>query len=186
MTDRQLHARNAALTALLARAGVEAQASAVAEQLHTVLVEEIHHRMKNMLAMVTAIVRQSMRAAATLPEAEATISARLMAMSNAHELLLKADLRTASLSAVIQGAIDQHNTAAGRIDVTGAELEVMPSAILPLTLVLNELCTNAAKYGALSNDSGRVSLAWQADLAGAQLIFTWVESGGPPVSPPSR
>src|ERR1700743_3041052 len=89
MTDRQLHARNAALTALLARAGVEAQASAVAAQLQTVLVEEIHPPMTHMLAMVTAVVRQSMRAAAPLAEAEATISARLMAMSNAHELLLK-------------------------------------------------------------------------------------------------
>src|SRR5690242_12854808 len=127
MWKQKLEAQNAALTALLEQAGLDAQASIVAARIQAVLTDEIHHRMKNMLAMVTAVVRQSMRSAATMPEAEAAIGARLIAMSNAHELLLKADLKAASLSAVIQGAIGQHNTAAGRIDVAGDEFEIIPS-----------------------------------------------------------
>jgi len=185
MFNRQLQAQNAALTALLEQAGLDAQASIVAARIQAVLVDEIHHRMKNMLAMVTAIVRQSMRSTTSMAEAEAAIGTRLIAMSNAHELLLKSDLKAASLSAVIQGAIGQHNTAAGRIDVAGDEFEIIPSSILPLTLTLNELCTNATKYGALSNDSGRVALVWKPDAAGRHLVFTWIESGGPAVAAPT-
>jgi two-component sensor histidine kinase len=184
MQNKQLTAQNAVLTALLEQAGLDAEASVVAARIQSVLTDEIHHRMKNMLAMVTAIVRQSVRSSASLAEAETAISARLIAMSKAHELLLTANLKSAALSAVIHSAIDQHNTAAGRIDIAGEELDVIPASILPLTLALNELCTNAVKYGALSNDIGRVALAWAPDAQGEHLVVTWTERGGPPVAPP--
>jgi len=186
MPNRQLQAQNDALTALLKQAGIDAQAGVVAAQIQRVLLDEVHHRMKNMLAVVTAIVRQTLRATTAVEEAEAAICTRLMAMANAHELLLKANIKAAALSAVIEGAIGQHNTAAGRIDITGGELEVSPASILPLTLALNELCTNASKYGALSNDTGRVALRWATDAAGKNLAVTWSESGGPPVAAPQR
>ncbi len=164
--------------------GPERRARDIAEQIQAVLTDEIHHRMKNMLAMVTAIVRQSMRAAGSLSEAETAISTRLVAMAKAHDLLLKADWKTTPLSVLIQGALDQHDTAAGRMDITGEDLEITSAAILPLTLVLNELCTNATKYGALSSEAGRVALDWRLADAGANLVLRWVEHGGPAVSPP--
>ena len=169
---------------MLKQAGLDAEARDVAERIQGVLTDEIHHRMKNMLAMVTAIVRQSMRTAANLVDAEAAISIRLLAMAKAHDLLLKADWKTAGLREVVQGAIEQHNTPAGRINASGENVQVISSSILPLTLALNELCTNAVKYGALSKDRGRVDVSWTADAA--TVTLRWVESGGPAVAMPQR
>ena len=112
MENSKLTAQNAYLTEMLKQAGLDAEARDVAERIQTVLTDEIHHRMKNMLTMVTAIVRQSMRTATNLADAEAAISVRLLAMARAHDLLLKADWKSASLFAVVQGAVLQHDTAA--------------------------------------------------------------------------
>ena len=184
MQNSKLTAQNAYLTQMLKQAGLDAEARDVAERIQTVLTDEIHHRMKNMLTMVTAIVRQSMRTATSLADAEAAISVRLLAMAKAHDLLLKADWKSASLSAVVQGAVLQHDTAAGRIAITGDDIQIVSASILPLTLALNELCTNAIKYGALSKDAGRVAIDWSTK-AGA-VTLRWVESGGPAVTAPAR
>ncbi len=167
---------------MLVQAGLDAEAQVVAARIQSVLTDEIHHRMKNMLTMVTAIVRQSMRSATSLADAEAAISTRLIAMAKAHDLLLKAELKSARLGTVIHGAIEQHDTAQGRISVQGSDVDIVPSAILPLTLILNELCTNATKYGALSRAGGSVALTWA--LQTGQLTLRWIEQGGPAVAPP--
>ena len=185
MSNSKLTAQNAYLTEMLRQAGLDAEAQVVAARIQTVLTDEIHHRMKNMLTMVTSIVRQSMRSAQTLEQAENAIAARLIAMSKAHDLLLKADWQSAPLATVIEGAIEQHNTAAGRIQMQGDNIEVASASILPLSLLLNELCTNATKYGALSRDGGIVTLSWEMDERAQTLILRWVESGGPPVTPPT-
>ena len=177
--------QNAYLTEMLRQAGLDAEARDVAERIQAVLADEIHHRMKNMLTMVTAIVRQSMRSAKSLAEAEGAISTRLIAMARAHDLLFKADLKSAALSVVIDGAVAQHNSAVGCIAVSGTEMQVMPSAILPLTLIINELCTNATKYGALSQTGGEVSLSWAQDRARGSFIMTWKEKNGPIVRVPN-
>lgn len=176
---------NAYLAAMLKQAGLDAEARDVAQRIQSVLTDEIHHRMKNMLTMVTAIIRQSMRSATNLVEAENAISTRLIAMARAHDMLLKAEMNSASLADVIAGASAQHNTADGRIDIAGEEILVTPTAILPLTLILNELCTNATKYGALSVPDGRVALCWIQDAANATLVLHWMEKGGPLVRPPT-
>jgi two-component sensor histidine kinase len=168
---------------MLRQAGLDAEAHAVAQRIQTVLTDEIHHRMKNMLTMVTAIVRQSMRSANSLVEAESAITTRLMAMARAHDLLLQANLKSAGLASIMQGAIAQHNTAAGCIAIAGEDMQVIPSAILPLTLILNELCTNATKYGALSLPGGTVALSWTQDVVGAAMVMTWMEQGGPMIGP---
>jgi two-component sensor histidine kinase len=177
--------KNAYLTEMLKQAGLDAEAQAVAQRIQIVLTDEIHHRMKNMLTMVTAIVRQSMRSATSLVEAEAAISTRLIAMARAHDMLLKADLKSAGLKGVVEGAVAQHSNAAGNIVVAGTDMLITPSAILPLTLILNELCTNATKYGALSLPGGAVLLDWSQDAALGALVMRWVEKGGPLVRPPA-
>jgi len=184
MQDNELAARNVYLTEMLRQAGLDAEAREVAERIQRVLTDELHHRMKNMLAMVAAIVRQTMRTAGNLQEAEAAIGARLMAMAKAHDLLLKSDWKSTGLLTVLKSAVAQHDTAVGRIAVTGSDMQIASSAILPLTLALNELCTNAAKYGALSNDAGRVDLTVQADDKTVTIL--WAESAGPPVHAPKR
>jgi two-component sensor histidine kinase len=183
VSEKSLSTQNIDLRKLLEQAGLDAAARDVAEQIQTVLTDEIHHRMKNVLAMVTAIVRQSVRAANSLAGAEAAINTRLVAMAKAHDLLLKTHWKSAGLAGIIHGAIDQHDTAARRIDIAGEDLEIISAAILPLTLLLNELCTNATKYGSLSKEGGRVTLSWAA--AAGSLVLRWVESGGPPVLPPA-
>ena len=169
---------------MLRQAGLDAEARDVAERIQRVLTDELHHRMKNMLAMVAAIVRQTIRSAGNLRDAEAAIGVRLVAMAKAHDILLKSDWKSTDLHTVLNSAVTQHDTAAGRIRVTGSDMEIASSAILPLTLALNELCTNAAKYGALSNDVGRVDIT--CHIEGEMVKIMWVESGGPPVQSPER
>jgi len=184
VSDNNLQARNLYLSRLLEKAGLAAEQRDIADQVQAVLTDELHHRMKNMLSMVAAIVRQSMRAATSLGEAEAAITRRLLAMGRAQDLLLKADWKTALLGEIAHGAIDQHDTNAGRIHLDGPEIEVDSALIQPLSLIINELCTNATKYGALSSEAGVVSLTWTKDVAAGTIVFHWRESGGPPVSPP--
>jgi two-component sensor histidine kinase len=180
----QLSTQNAYLTEMLKQAGLDAEARIDAQRIQAVLTDEIHHRMKNMLSMVAAIVRQSIRSATSLAGAERAISTRLIAMARAHDLLLKADLKSAGLNDVIQGAIAQHNDAAGAITIAGEEMQVTPSAILPLTLIINELCTNATKHGALSQAGGAVRVNWGQDAAHETFLLRWVEKGGPTVRIP--
>jgi two-component sensor histidine kinase len=181
-TDKALKKQNAHLLELLERAGVDTAQRDVAARAQAILTDELHHRMRNMIAMVTAIVRQSMRSATNLAQAETAIGTRLIAMAKAHDQLLKSNWQSAALTTVIEDAIDQHNGLSGRIIIQGEEIEVASSSIIPLSLLINELCTNATKYGALSKDGGLVRLSWIEDAAQQSLIVRWVESGGPPVT----
>lgn len=184
MQNNNLTAQNAYLAEMLKQAGLDAEAQLVAARIQTVLTDEIHHRMKNMLTVVTAVVRQSMRSAKSLADAESAIGTRLIAMAKAHDLLLRADWQSADLAVVIQGAAQQHDSAAGRIAVQGEALEVASAMILPLSLLINELCTNATKYGALSAERGSVVVSWAPDASGVFLVLRWAESGGPLVTTP--
>ncbi|MES2293741.1 MAG: sensor histidine kinase [Pseudomonadota bacterium] len=182
MPGTNLKEQNATLLKLLEQAGLDSKQRDIAARVQTVLTNELHHRMKNMLTMVTAIVRQSLRSASDLAQAEAAIGARLVAMAKAHDVLLKSDWQAADLATVVRAAIEQHCNPSGRIVMQGEALQIASAAILPLSLLFNELCTNATKYGALSKDDGAVTISWTRDAA--NLALRWVESGGPPVVPP--
>ena len=184
MQKENLTSRNLDLTRLLEKAAAVTIERDIADKIQGVLTEELHHRMKNMLAVVTAIVRQSLRTAPSLAEAENSISTRLVAMASAHNLLLKADLKSAKMTKIVSGAIAQHDADADHILVNGEEIEILSTAVVPITLLLNELCTNASKYGALSKADGRVFLNWVQDAAANSITLRWVEKGGPPVAPP--
>jgi two-component sensor histidine kinase len=108
-----LISQNLDLKRLLKLAAADTAERDVADKIQRVLMEELHHRMKNMMAMVTAIVRQSLRTAVGLEEAGRAIERRLVAMSNAHDLLLKMDWNVAGLTNVIRCAIEQHNSVSG-------------------------------------------------------------------------
>ena len=170
---------------LLAQAGIDATENESAKRLQHLLLEELHHRVKNTLATVIAITSQSLRTAETLEQGRLAVESRLAALGRAHDLLLQAHWASAKLSAVIRSAIEPFdNGDTPRFAVQDTAIEIGPGAVLPITMSLNELCTNAVKYGALSNATGRIVIASTVD--DKTLKLTWTESGGPPVRQPTR
>jgi PAS domain S-box-containing protein len=157
-----------------------------AQSRQVVLTHELEHRIKNILAMVSAIASQTLRNT-DLPTASAAFNDRLRALANAHDVLTRSRWTTASLSGVIESTLA--HLPADRVEIAGPPVSLPPKAALSLALATNELATNALKYGALSNDDGTVSVQWSIALgiAGAQtLTWAWTESGGPPVATPAR
>ncbi len=172
---------------LLDEAGIDATEQEGAKRLQRLLLEEVHHRMKNMLTTVIAITSQSLRSAATMEEAREAIAGRLIALGRAQDLLLKANEAGAMLTDLVAAAVAPFESdESPRFLIPFAAIEIGPAAVLPLTLSLNELCTNAVKYGALSSPSGRVEIISTVDERSQLFSLTWTEFGGPPVIEPTR
>ena len=172
---------------LMAQAGIEAAEHEATQRLQRLLLDELHHRMKNMLATVVGITSQTLRMAKTLDEGRLAISNRLVAMGRAQDLLLQASETGAALTDVVGGAIAPFDDPqVSRFVVQISPIEIGSGAILPLTMSLNELCTNAVKYGALSNETGRVTITSAVDEATQLFTLTWKETGGPTVQEPTR
>lgn len=159
------------------------------------LMREIAHRSKNMLAVIQAMARQTATAGGTAKEFETRFTARLEALAGSQDLLVMQDWHGASITDLARSQLVHYSDLIGsRITVSGPELLLKPEAAQNIGLALHELSTNAAKYGALSGPSGQVRLAWELDNQGpdggsaddAVLRMVWEETGGPPVSPPSR
>jgi PAS domain S-box-containing protein len=159
----------------------------VANRLQELVLKEMHHRMKNMLATVVAITSQSLGSARNIEEGRVAVADRLVALGRAHDLLLKSNRVGAKLSDVIHAAIEPFdNQNVRRFVVQDVDIEIASDAVLPLTMSLNELCTNAVKYGALSNATGRINITSVVDDKAHRLKLTWTESGGPVVVEPTR
>lgn len=151
------------------------------------LMQELAHRVKNTLAMIQAIASQTLRGASSLEAANETFTARLGALARAHDLLVGGVRAHAAMADIAASIIGIQGDPA-RFRLGGPDVVLGPRAALALTLVLHELATNAVKYGSLSSPAGTVSLSWRIDeIDGApQFRLRWQESGGPPVTPPSR
>jgi PAS domain S-box-containing protein len=150
------------------------------EEALELLLQEIHHRVKNTLGIIQAIVSQTFKSAS--PEERKAFGARLQALSRAQDLLVGRK-QSAMLSDVIQVAL-QPFAGEQRVKTSGPDGALDASKALLLTLILHELATNAVKYGSLSNDNGTVSLEW--DIPDGHLRCTWREMGGPAVDRPTR
>jgi two-component sensor histidine kinase len=173
--------------ALLAQAGIDAEQRETADKLQKLIVEELHHRIKNTLATVSAIASQSLRTATNLEHGQQAIESRLLALGRAHDLLLQARWSSASLAHIVQGATEPYDSKGeGRISIQGADLRIVSGAVIALAMTLNELCTNTTKFGALSVPGGHVEIAWTIDPNNERLHLTWTEKGGPAVLPPTR
>ena len=146
--------------------------------------QELSHRMKNMLAMIQAIANQTMKGV-TEQDAVDDFQQRLLALSSAHDVLLQTNWVAAPMRDVVDGVLGRLG-ASDRLTISGASITLGPRATLSTSLVLHELATNAAKYGALSVPAGRVTAAWHVDDATRELVFTWEEAGGPAVREPVR
>ena len=172
--------------ALLAQAGIDAEQRETSDKLQKLIVEELHHRIKNTLATVSAIASQSLRTATDLEHGQQAIEGRLLALGRAHDLLLQARWSSASLAHIIQGATEPYDSKGeGRISIQGADLRIASGAVIALAMTLNELCTNTTKFGALSVPTGRVDIAWTLDPRTQRLCLKWIEKNGPAVTAPS-
>jgi PAS domain S-box-containing protein len=156
----------------------------VAEEHQRLLINELNHRVKNTLATVQAIAFQTLKGDLSLAEARARFEARLQALSRAHNMLTDRNWEGAPLDRVVAEATEYLAGEQDRFKIEGAAVWLAPRAALALALALHELGTNAAKYGALSAESGRVTIGWAVE--GNRLRLVWKESGGPAVVEPKR
>lgn len=156
------------------------------EQHLRLLVNELNHRVKNTLAIVQSIAVQTLRSDRAEATSRRAFESRLSALAAAHDLLTTENWESASLRQVIEKAGLGCGAPAERFTVAGPDVRVQPRAAVSIVMAVHELCTNAVKYGALSNDCGKVAVEWEVMEAGdaRRLSLKWSEEGGPPVAPP--
>lgn len=144
--------------------------------------QELKHRIGNLITVIQAMARKTFREADTT--SVAAFNARLSALAAAQALLIDSDTKPSDLGRVVQQALAPHASNNGRFTISGSEVLLSGRQAHALTVALHELATNAAKYGALSNDHGTVEIAWSA--TNGELVLVWREYGGPSVSTPTR
>jgi two-component sensor histidine kinase len=155
------------------------------EMLHNLLVEELNHRVKNTLAILQAIAAQTFRSA-TRAERE-KFEGRLGALAEAHNLLSQERWQGSELADVIRRVVQPYVLSnPERIKMFGPSVPLSPRLAVVLSMIVHEIATNAAKYGALSNESGHVAVDWEVleDDTVRRLRLIWTEAGGPPVVAP--
>ena len=159
-----------------------------AEQRQRLLFDELNHRVKNTLAVVQSLALQTMRSTPDPRDFARGFGERLMSLSRAHDLLAQSAWRGAPLHKVVGAVLEPFAAQSGRIAIAGDAVDLPANVTITLALMLNELATNAAKYGALSGETGKVGISWTASLAGEELAIEllWREQDGPPVAPPQR
>ena len=156
-----------------------------AEAHRELLVNELNHRVKNTLSSVQAIVARGLAQSPASAEQLNAIETGLLALSHVHNILSSHNWQGAGMRDIAAAILEPYAIGARRrVIASGPAFTLPPRVAIPLVLVLNEMVTNAAKYGALSTADGVVALSWR--VAGARLRITWEESGGPPVRPPQR
>ena len=158
-----------------------------AERARDLLVAELNHRVKNTLSVVQAVAHQTFRRAASASEARKAFEGRLTTLALAHNLLTQSNWESVSLEELATMTLDANGTNSNCVSISGPAILLSPKQAVSIAMALHELCTNAVKYGALSNADGRVTVDWyRKDGARQSLEIRWIESGGPPVIAPER
>jgi two-component sensor histidine kinase len=172
---------------LLATAGIDAREREAADGLQKLILEEMHHRIKNTLATVGAIISQSLRDVPEARHAQHAIEGRLLALGRAHDLLLLARWTSADLGTIVRSATEAFDDPdQPKFSISGPEIRMVSSAVIAIAMTLNELCTNTTKFGALSVPQGRVDIRWTLDHQTQRLQLTWTETNGAEVRPPAK
>ncbi|WP_060511645.1 HWE histidine kinase domain-containing protein [Pseudomonas sp. NBRC 111124] len=155
-----------------------------AEVRQRILNEELNHRVKNILSPIGALVAHPTSESQTLKDYVTTLKGRIHALSLAHDQVVRGD-GGGRLATLLEAELSPYRTSAEAIELAGPNVILDARAYSVMALVLHELATNAAKYGALSQASGRLCVSWTVD-AGNACDIIWRESNGPTVRPPSR
>ncbi|MGG5819095.1 chemotaxis protein CheB [Falsiroseomonas sp. HW251] len=153
------------------------------------LVDELNHRVRNMLQVVQSIAGHTLRQAPSLEDFGRSFLGRILALGRAHELVSLGNWSEVSLQELLNKELQPYIAErTDRLATAGPPVRLRPKAALSLGMVMHELATNAAKYGALSAEHGRVVVAWSMEGRGAtaQLLLHWAEEGGPAIRPPGN
>jgi two-component sensor histidine kinase len=170
---------------------LEAAGAAVkhSQDRQALLNRELHHRVKNNLATVQAVVGSAARSAGSLDAFRDALSSRLASLGKTHDLLVDRGWAGASLEAILRNELQPYDEAGtARVALSGPPIELAPDTVLALGMLAHELATNAAKYGALSVPTGCLQVAWSIEMRGDErwMRLEWVETRGPAVEPPAR
>ena len=155
---------------------------------HTnLLMAELSHRVKNTLATVISVAHKSFEGVGSVSDGRASFEGRVRALAQTHNRLAETSWVGADLRDVIEDEVAPYRRSEREnVWLTGPEIRLAPKIAVALGMAFHELATNAAKHGALSVPEGKVDAGWEFSRDGDQLLITWVESGGPAVSPPER
>lgn len=160
-----------------------------ADRRQRLMMDELDHRVKNTLASVVSIAEQTISSSDSLNEFRQSFLGRVIAMARTHEALASGKWEGVDLRGVVDRIMRPHGQVdSSRVVIHGESIRLPASSALPITLTLHELATNAAKYGALSSESGQVTIAWETlktETGESSVRITWHETGGPIVTPPT-
>jgi two-component sensor histidine kinase len=184
----ELEAVGAAIDGLMDELAVRQADRERSEARQRLLINELNHRVKNTLTTVQSIASQSLRNAVTAADAKEAIEGRLFALSRAHDVLTRENWEGADVSEIVEQAVAPYSSRGeDRLHLKGPRVRLPPRTALSLAMVLQELATNAVKYGALSNAAGEIRITWDVSHAEPRHIrLRWQESGGPSVQEPNR
>lgn len=157
-----------------------------AQERQELMIAELNHRVRNILSLVRSLIAQSKDHSASTEEFASILGGRIQALARAHDQITSLNWAPVALRSLVESEAGAYLGArADRIRLDGPDVALDPKAFATLALVVHEMMTNSAKYGALADSSGHVEVVWKLDR-GSSLVIDWKESGGPPVQPPSR
>ncbi len=157
------------------------------ENRQSLMVRELHHRVKNTLATVQAVLNATLRSSVTMDEFSSAFGGRIMSLARTHSLITEDQAQVASFEGLLRAELDPYADG-GRISLRGPPLLLPSDLAVPVSMALHELTTNALRHGALAHPDGRVEVTWAAEVeeTGPWLAWTWNEHDGPPPTLPTR
>jgi light-regulated signal transduction histidine kinase (bacteriophytochrome) len=174
------------LEVILQLADLAARERRGAQERQELMIAELNHRVRNILSLVRGLVTQGKDTAISIEEFTSVLGGRIQALARAHDQITNLNWAPVALRSLVESEAGAYLGArADRIKLGGPDVSLDPRAFTTLALVVHEMMTNSAKYGALADSNGQVEVVWGFDQ-GSSLVIEWKESGGPPVQPPSR
>lgn len=157
------------------------------EDRQALMVRELHHRVKNTLATVQAVLNATMRSSVSMPEFTRAFTGRIMSLARTHALITEDQAQVASFEELLRAELDPYREG-GRISLDGPTLQLPSELAVPVSMALHELTTNALRHGALGHPGGRVAVTWNVEdgPAGPSLAWVWNEHDGPQPTLPTR
>jgi PAS domain S-box-containing protein len=158
-----------------------------AEERQALLIRELHHRVKNTLATVQAIMGSTARASSTMEEFQQSFIGRIAALSKTHSLLIEHPSQLVSLRSLLRNELEIFEDGSSqRVRVEGPDVELGSEIAVPIGTAIHELTNNAAKHGALSLLGGSIEVVWTVEPDTHELVLEWTERDGPPVIEPTK